>query len=193
MHRAKAVADVDVTGDMPESAPVPALLRQDACLVVLGSRGLGGFGGLLLGSTAVQVAAHARCPVVVVRGERSGDVVVGVDGSAHSVEAIAFAFGEAQRLGAGVVAVTAGSQEDEAARALAESVAGWAERYPDVPVRRSVVRGHAARALVDAAADAALLVVGSRGAGGFRGMLLGSVSQGVLHHATCPVAIVRSP
>ncbi|MFC7615431.1 universal stress protein [Actinokineospora soli] len=149
---------------MPESAPVPALLRQDAGLVVVGSRGLGGFGGLLLGSTAVQVAAHARCPVVVVRGgehrERGvarGDVVVGVDGSEHSVEAIAFAFAEAQRLGVGVLALTitpwglldtvpagvllADDDDPEPARALAESIAGWAEKYPEVPVRRAVARG----------------------------------------------------
>ncbi|MGX7829609.1 universal stress protein [Actinokineospora sp. 24-640] len=78
------------------------------------------------------------------------------------------------------------------ARALAEAMSGWTEKYPDVPVRRAVTRGHPARTLTGIAAGAALLVVGSRGAGGFRGLLLGSVSQGVLHHATCPVAIVRS-
>jgi nucleotide-binding universal stress UspA family protein len=217
VHRAvDTVPGAEVSGAMPEAAPVPALLREcaNASLVVVGSRGLGGFGGLLLGSTAVQLAAHAPVPVVVVRGgdpsaraAARGDVVVGVDGSARSVEAVAFAFAEAQRLGTGLLAVSvsppglldtvpvgvllADDEEPEPARALAEVMAGWAEKYPEVPVRRAVVRGNPARALIDLAADAPLLVVGSRGAGGFRGMLMGSVSQGVLHHARCPVAIVR--
>ena len=218
VQRARAAAPgVEVTAEMPEAMPVPAMLHESrtACLVVLGSRGLGGFGGLLLGSTAVQVAAHAPVPVVVVRrgdpgphAVARGDVVVGVDGSQHSVDAVAFAFAEAQRLGTGVLALTispsgpidtvpagvllADDDDPEPARALAEAVAGWSEKYPDVPVRRAVARGHASRTLTDLAADAALLVVGSRGAGGFRGLLIGSVSQGVLHHATCPVAIVRA-
>ncbi|MGW5053641.1 universal stress protein [Actinokineospora sp. NPDC004072] len=213
-QRARETApDVEVETDMPETSAVPALLRaaRTAGLVVLGSRGLGGFSGLLLGSTAVQVAAHAPVPVVVVReaaGETRavarGDVVVGVDGSANSLDAIEFAFTEARRLRTGVLALMVNSrgrgptavlladdEEPEQARALAEAMAGWAEKYPDVPIRRAVTRGHPARTLTELAGDAALLVVGSRGAGGFRGMLLGSVSQGVLQHATCPVAIVR--
>ncbi|GGS55244.1 MULTISPECIES: universal stress protein [Actinokineospora] len=213
----EAAPDIEIDTAMPETAPVPALLREagSACMVVLGSRGLGGFSGLLLGSTAVQVAAHAPVPVVVVReGDPDartvarGDVVVGVDGSRNSVDAIAFAFAEAQRLGTGVLAITvspariadpvatgvllADDEDPVPALALAESMAGWAEKHPDVPVRRAVTHGHPARALTDIAAGATLLVVGSRGAGGFRGLLMGSVSQGVLHHATCPVAIVRA-
>ncbi|MFC5286736.1 universal stress protein [Actinokineospora guangxiensis] len=217
VHRAvDAVRGVQVSGAMPETAPVPALLREcgNASLVVVGSRGLGGFSGLLLGSTAVQLAAHAPVPVVIVRegepGVRAaarGDVVVGVDGSARSIEAVAFAFAEAQRLGTGLLAVSvsppgmvdtvpvgvllADDDDPEPARALSETMAGWAEKYPEVPVRRAVARGNPARTLTDLAADAPMLVVGSRGAGGFRGLLLGSVSQGVLHHARCPVAIVR--
>ncbi len=217
-HAREIAPGVEVESVMPETAPVPALLREAgaACLVVVGSRGLGGFSGLLIGSTAVQVAAHSPVPVVVVReGDPDartvarGDVVVGVDGSPRCVDAIAFAFGAAQRSGVGVLAITvspakradpastgvllADDEDPATALALAEAIAGWAEKYPDVPVRRAVTRGHPARTLTDIAAGAALLVVGSRGAGGFRGLLMGSVSQGVLHHATGPVAIVRSP
>ncbi|MGX7826250.1 universal stress protein [Actinokineospora sp. 24-640] len=206
----KTAPAIEVTSELPEGTPVPLLLRasRSAALVVLGSRGLGGFSGLLVGSSAVQVAAHACVPVVVVHGggpgERTarGDVVVGVDGSAHSADAIAFAFGEARRLGTGLLAVSVApvglpagelpADDARTARALAEAMAGWAEKYPEVPVRRDVVVGHPARTLTDLAAGAAMLVVGSRGAGGFRGLLLGSVSQAVLHHATCPVAIVRT-
>lgn len=213
----EAAPGIDVACEMPEGTPVPVLLRasRSAALVVLGSRGLGGFSALLVGSTAVQVAAHAAAPVVVVRSGGSGeptaargDVVVGVDGSAESVDAVAFAFAEAQRLGTGLLAVSvaasapaanlpagvllADDDNPEPARALAEVMAGWAEKYPEVPVRRNVIVGHPARTLIDLTADAAMLVVGSRGRGGFRGLLLGSVSQAALQHASCPVAIVRA-
>jgi nucleotide-binding universal stress UspA family protein len=74
---------------------------------------------------------------------------------------------------------------------LAERLAGWTQTYPDVPVRRLVVRDRPARALVQESGRAQLVVAGSRGRGGLRGMLLGSVSQALLHHAHCPVAVVR--
>jgi nucleotide-binding universal stress UspA family protein len=208
---------IDVAGVMPVGAPVPVLLSEieQAPLVVLGSRGLGGFSGLLVGSTGVQVAAHAPCPVIVVRpvsAEPSNlmtadQVVVGVDGSSLSVETLEFGFAEAVRLGVGVVAVHVAAShvpgdgrvdvltEEHApkqARLLAESLAGWPEKYPDVPIRRVLLRGHAGRALTEASQGARLLVVGSRGLGGFRGLLLGSVSDAVLHHAHCPVAVVRT-
>jgi nucleotide-binding universal stress UspA family protein len=215
--RAKESAPgVDVSTVMPVGAPVPVLLSEieDAPLVVLGSRGLGGFSGLLVGSTGVQVATHAPCPVIVVRpvsaeppNSMADQVVVGVDGSALSVAAIEFGFAEAVRLGVGVVAVHVvasrvpgdGSVDvlteehaPEQARVLAESLAGWQEKHPDMPIRRVVLRGHAGRALAEASKGARLLVVGSRGLGSFRGMLLGSVSHAVLHHAHCPVAVVRT-
>jgi nucleotide-binding universal stress UspA family protein len=185
---------------------------RDAVLLVLGNRGLGGFAGLLLGSAAVQVSAHADCPVLVVRGEprADGPVVVGVDGSELSDLAVGFAVEEAARRGTALVAVHAwlhpvplgpgdvlplvydlDALAAEEERVLAEAVAGYAERYPEVPIRQQLVRGNPSRVLVDASAEAQLVVVGARGRGGLAGMLLGSVSHAVLHHARCPLAIVR--
>jgi nucleotide-binding universal stress UspA family protein len=197
-----------------ESGAVPALVNQSAsaALLVLGTRGLGGFTGLLLGSTAVELAAHAHCPVVVVRGPSSdGPVVVGVDGTPTGESAIAFAFAEASALGTDLVAVHtwtdllletafagAAAQLDfsvlaqQAEEVLGERLAGWQEKYPDVPVSRHVSRERASRALLRHAERAQLVVVGSRGRGGFRGLLLGSTSQHLLHHAPCPVAVVRT-
>lgn len=216
--RAKETAPgIDVSTVMPVGAPVPVLLSEieDVPLVVLGSRGLGGFSGLLVGSTGVQVATHAPCPVIVVRpvsaeppnSMAADQVVVGVDGSPLSVAAIEFGFAEAVRLGVGVVAVHVAASRlpgdssvdvlteehaPEQARLLAESLAGWQEKHPDMPIRRVVLRRHAGRALAEASKGARLLVVGSRGLGSFRGLLLGSVSHAVLHHAHCPVAVVRT-
>ncbi|GAA2690826.1 universal stress protein [Streptomyces aculeolatus] len=204
-----------VTGD---TLPVMAEESRSAALAVVGSRGLGAFAGLLLGSTAVHLAAHGHCPVLVVRGAgdpaREGPVVAGVDGSPAGDAAIEFAFAEAALRGTGILAVHAWSPwkaevpppQDPAApyasgagdlaaneeRLLAEALAGRQERYPDVPVDRRVLRGGPREALIEASREAALVVVGARGRGGFTGMLLGSVSQALLHHADCPVAVVRS-
>ncbi|MFI7680411.1 universal stress protein [Actinophytocola sp. NPDC049390] len=191
---------------------VPALVKESraAALVVLGTRGLGGFTGLLIGSTAVEVAARAGCPVVVVRGaERQGPVVVGVDGTPASAAAIEFAFAEADARGTGLVAIHTWTDllvetafaggaaaldfsplAQRAEEVLGERLAGWREKYPDVPVTRYVGRERASRALLRHAKDAGLVVVGSRGRGGFRGLLLGSTSQALLRHAPCPVAVV---
>ncbi|BCJ35229.1 hypothetical protein Athai_27320 [Actinocatenispora thailandica] len=159
----------------------------------------------------MQVAAHAASPVVVVpprgEGDGHGPVVVGVDGSELSESAVAFAFEAASFRDAELVAVSAWQVPagldlvpmqvnvdqfgDDQDRALAESLAGYQERYPDVRVRRQVSMGSAAQVLLEAAADAQLVVVGSRGRGGFKGLLLGSVSQSVLHNASCPVAIIK--
>ncbi|MET1072725.1 MAG: universal stress protein [Umezawaea sp.] len=194
--------------------PIPQLVEESkhARTVVLGSRGLGGFTGILIGSTAVALAAHGHSPIVVVRGGTAldGPVVVGVDGSPASEAAIAFAFDTASVLGAPLTAVlswtdalvdsafqatkfTMAELEDEEGRTrlLAERLAGWQEKYPDVPVDRVVVRDRPATALLRLAEHARLLVVGSRGRGGFTGMLLGSTSQALVHHAPCPVAVVR--
>ena len=207
------IEQVEVTG-----YPVPVLLGESAHaeIVVLGDRGLGGFTGLLIGSVAVEVTAHASCPVIVVRGsepDRTGPrpepVVVGVDGSPSSEAATAFAFEAASLLRVPLVAVHAWRDvlvdatmaplldwdviDSDEREVLAERLAGWSEKYPDVPVRRLVARDRPARALVEESGRAQLVVVGSRGRGGFRGLLLGSVSQALLHHAHCPVAVVRSP
>jgi nucleotide-binding universal stress UspA family protein len=210
----KAAPEVAVTSEIVAGAAAPVLLDQarEASMVVLGDRGLGGFTGLIVGSVAVQVASHATCPVLVAKGEQhpSGPIVVGVDGSEVSDRALGFAFEEASLRGAPLVAVHAYRypvsgepgdmlplvhDEDELAaeeeRGLVEATAGWSERFPDVEVNRRVLRAGPAKALVDESERAQLLVVGARGRGGFTGLLLGSVSQAVLYHSRCPLAIVR--
>ncbi|TCN31170.1 nucleotide-binding universal stress UspA family protein [Kribbella orskensis] len=202
-----------------ESGAAEALVEETerAELLVLGSRGLGGWTGLMIGSVAVQVTTHAHCPVVVIppdlrpRAHEVPTVVVGVDGSKASAKAIEFAFDQAEALQAQVVAVHAwtspvrtyeedghsilqfdGEHVQGSSRLLvAESVAGAASDHPDVHWETRLVNGPAARAILRTAESADLVVVGSRGRGGFTGLLLGSVSQGVLHHAHCPTAIVR--
>ena len=221
--RAARAAVAEVSADLrPEivlesAAVVPALVVQSrsASLLVLGSRGLGGFTGLVIGSTAVLLAGRVHCPMVVVRGDgeqaRSGPVVVGVDGLVTSEAALAFAFEEASLRDAELVAVHAwrdlvadsvvfghaeppdhAPAQQRAYETLAERLAGWQEKYPEVVVRREVVRDHPSAALLRNAADARLVVVGTRGRGGFRSLLLGSTSQHLLHHAPCPVAVVRT-
>jgi nucleotide-binding universal stress UspA family protein len=205
--------EVAVTGEVVIGAPVPVLLdeAQRAELVVLGDRGLGGFTGLLVGSVAVQVAAHAPGPVLVARGtpREDGPVVVGVDPDAGD-PAVEFAFAEAATRGAELVAVHAWSGrlapddetelpliydaddvQGEQARRVEASIAPVRQQHPDVVVRPLVRPGRAARTLIEASESAQLVVVGARGRGGFAGLLLGSVSQAMLHHSRCPVAVVR--
>jgi nucleotide-binding universal stress UspA family protein len=210
-------AGVAATGEVVTGAVVPVLLDEArrAELVVLGDRGLGGFTGLLVGSVAVQVAAHAPGPVLVARGtpREDGPVVVGMDigaGGAASEPALEFAFAEAAARGAELVALHTWSgrlpPEDEAElpliydaedvhaglrRRISDEIADARKRYREVSVHLRVQPGRPARTLVEASAAAQLVVVGARGRGGFAGLLLGSVSQAVLHHAECPVAIVR--
>jgi len=194
--------------------PIPTLIEESkaALLMVLGSRGLGGFTGILVGSTAVALAAHAQCPVAVVRGSRAtGPVVVGVDGSPAGEAAVTVAFEEASLRGAELVAVhTWWEHASDAAyvaaiepvlnwdslqlrgeEELAERLAGYQEKYPDVTVRRTVTRGRPVHNLLDLATEAQLIVVGSRGRGGFRGMLLGSTSQALVYHSPCPLIVAR--
>lgn len=219
---AKWAPGVSVSPRLAAASAATAVLEAmgDASIVVLGSRGLGGFRELLVGSTSLHVATHATVPVVVIRtdenvpaGPEAGRVVVGVDGSDVAQDALRFAFDEASLRAVGLTAVRAwhswyfespGAKggaipehvEDEVlvpgeTAALRDAVAGWRGKYPDVNVRERVVHATAAEALVDAARGSELVVVGSRGRGGFRSLLLGSVSHAVLHHATSPVAIVR--
>jgi nucleotide-binding universal stress UspA family protein len=194
---------------------VPAMVKasRTASMLVLGTRGLGGFTELMVGSTAVQLAGRAQCPIIVCRGDEPahGPVVVGVDGLQTSEQAVAFAFGEASAYGADLVAVHTWTEpavdtlllghpepldfesvQQRAYETLAERLAGWQEKYPDVHVRREVVRDHPSRALLRHADGARLVVVGTRGRGGFSGLVLGSTGQHLLHHAPCPVAVVRS-
>jgi nucleotide-binding universal stress UspA family protein len=205
---------IDVVVEFGGTAP--ALLHEatEAVLVVLGSRGLGEFRDLTAGSVSAHVATHASCPVVVIppnwSAEDADGVVVGVDGSELSVDALDYAFEQAQARNATLTAVMAwhdpvrtgpGDQlalvydldalRQESAALLAESVAGHADKYPDVVVRQELVRGHADDVLIDAGRSAELLVVGSHGRGAFRGLLLGSTSRALVHYAPCPIAVVR--
>lgn len=192
------VSEAVVTGD---AVAVLEAESRAADLVVVGPRGMGGFIGMLLGSTAASLAAHSRCPVMVVREEPpgAGPVVVAVDGSPAGEPAIEFAFAEAALREAEILAVHAwrpeyvppGTGPESAERLLAQAVAGRAERYPDVTVRNEVLSGETREALIETSRTAQLMVVGARGRGGFAGLLLGSVSQALLHHAHCPVAVVR--
>ena len=217
LSRAARIAEdtspgIETAPQVEIGAPIEVLGSEArrAQLLVLGDRGLGGVTGLVLGSVAVALAARGACPVVIVRGETrntDGPVVVGTDGSPVSEAALGFAFDAAAVRGAELVALHAWSPTavdkalepvmdwaavaDEEEAVLAERLSGWGQKYPQVTVRRSVVRDGAARALVDASRGAQLVVVGSRGRGDAAGLFLGSVSHGVLHAAHCPVAIVR--
>lgn len=196
------------------SAAVPTLvdLSKDADLVVVGRRGQGAFGDTL-GSVSLGLLHHAHCPVAVVHDQdplmphpAQAPVVVGIDGSATSEQATAIAFDEASRRGVALIAVHAWSDEalggvvdpewtarleGSADAVLAERLAGWQERYPDVPIHRRVVCDHPARQLVVQSEAAQLIVVGSHGRGGFAGMLLGSVSTAVVRLARMPVIVAR--
>ncbi|MEU3273141.1 universal stress protein [Saccharomonospora sp. NPDC006951] len=208
-------AALDVIVDLFEGGTVATLVRysENAGLLVVGSRGLGGFAELATGSVAIALASHAHCPVAVVRGRKrhakpaeSGPVVVGVDGSTTSTAAVAFAAREAGLRETGLVLVhtwthtppnppdsASGEEKDVAARVKAEleaDVALCERRFPGVRVEVVAERGKPVRALLARSETARLLVVGSRGRGGFAGMLLGSTSQSMVTHARCPVVVV---
>ncbi|GAB3975521.1 universal stress protein [Actinoallomurus acanthiterrae] len=197
-RRAQARApEIDVESDLIDGAPIPVLLEEAAraSLAVIGSRGLGAVGALFLGSTGVELAARAACPVVAVRGRehKAQRIVVGVDGSDNSLMALWSGFEEAALRAAALTAIHAVHHPaDEADGDIADAVTRLRERFPDVPAELTTVTAHPAEALINASADADLLVVGSRGRGGFRGLMLGSVSQAVLHNADCPVAVQRA-
>ncbi|MCK2217316.1 universal stress protein [Actinomadura sp. ATCC 31491] len=200
---------IDVRTVFLPGDPRTALVRAaaDAELVVLGSHGVGGVRGLLVGSVAYGVAGHAPCAVVVVRELPSlprGEIVVGVDGSPMAGRVLDFAFAEADLRGTALRAVHAWSWADvrglgpadpdderDELLVLKETLAGHRERHPDVPVIEEVVHGHPVEVLRQAAAGADLLVAGSHGHGTFSGMVMGSVSQGLLHESPCPFVVVR--
>lgn len=201
-------AGLEVTSRMDVGAAAPRLLAaaRGAAMLVVGSRGLGGFSGLLAGSVSLHLAEHAPCPVVVVRADGpariDGPIVLGVDGPAAD-PAAAWAFDEAARRGATLLAVhawpagTGGApdladpDEEETAARVYEQLGGWQRKYPEVPLERVDARGHPAALLAEQGVGAQLTVVGARGRGGFRGLLLGSTSQALLRHAYSPVAVVR--
>jgi nucleotide-binding universal stress UspA family protein len=184
---------------------------QSAQLVVVGSRHYETLHAGVLGSVSSAVAARAECPVVVVTGPAApptegAAVIVGVDATDHTEPVLRFAFEYASRHHAPLHAVLCwhldpiyemawrGQQPvpDRVEAWLSEALAGWREKFPDVRVTAGAIREHAVPGLVAAAHGQHLLVVGARGRHALTGTLLGSVSQGVLHHATCPVAVVRA-
>jgi nucleotide-binding universal stress UspA family protein len=175
-------------------------------MVVVGYRGHGGVPGVQLGSVARQVAGHGQGRVVVVRGQwrpvnqAPGPVVAGADGSAASQAAVGFAFEEAALRHVPLVAVCALSDAPGrlgGARQMEEdfgrSMDRWEKEHPEVTVQRQVANGSPRAALLEAAAQAQMLVVGAHGLGDQQGMALGSVAQAALCQAPCPVGVARPP
>ena len=206
--------------EIPSGGAVSTLvaLSKEAELVVVGRRGNGTMRGRPLGSVSSALVHHSQCPVAVIHDEdplmdhpAQAPVLVGVDGSRGAELATAIAFDEASLRKVGLVALHAwpdvgvfdsadsGSGPDWPAlrsvedEALAERLAGWTERYPDVPVRREIVRNEPAPLLVDQSQWAQLVVVGGHGLGGFAGMLLGSVGTAVVQLVQAPVIVARQP
>ncbi|GAA0476432.1 universal stress protein [Actinoplanes capillaceus] len=195
--------------DGPASAVLLDASRS-AHLLVVGHRGSGGFAALLTGSVATQVAGHAHCPVVIVRDydhlSDDGPIVVGADGSPGSRRAAEIAFRQAQYRGAEVILTYQTARPSTAGAIATSSLPFWATvgdsaagphgvsaRYPEVDYRVEVVAGDsAAAALIDVSSrvSAGLLVVGTRGLGGFRGLVTGSTSRSLIDHAPCPLMIV---
>lgn len=218
-----AVFTTELRHQLPSAALIE--LSERALMTVVGAHGSNRVQGMLVGSVALRLAAHGAGPIVIVRddlrseiSDREHPVMVGLDGSDPSDGALSFAFEEASFRRTRLIAVrtwagapgdnfmtpylTPADLEDIAAeqhRLLAEQLAGWSEKYPDVPVRSVVLRGRAAAELLglgnetdELPATPALVVVGSRGRGGFTGLLLGSVGQALVAHAVGPVCVVHS-
>lgn len=212
--------DIKIGHTIAEGSPIDMLLEmsKSSSMIVMGSRGLGGLSGMVMGSVSAAVVSHAECPVVVVRdnataaeAKEDGPIVVGIDGSAVSEKATAYAFAEASARGvelhavhtwmdmqvqASLAGLAAAQQqwqvvEEEQHALLSERLAGFQSEFPDVVVKKIVTRDRPVRALCDAAIGAQLLVVGSHGRGGFKGMLLGSTSRALLQSAPCPMMVVR--
>jgi nucleotide-binding universal stress UspA family protein len=205
--RASATPGLEVRPLLASGPAARALYEQSAgaALMVVGSHGIGGLPGLQLGSVGLQVAAHAQAPVTVVRGrwrlvpgQYPEPVVVGADGSPQAQGALEFAIAEAALRGAPLLAVCALSDSVGVlgiARSVEAAYGAAVDRiqsaHPDVVVRRRVEPGAPRSALLTAASRGQLLVVGARGRGGLPGMTLGSVTLALLHHAACPVTVVR--
>ncbi|GAA2162504.1 universal stress protein [Pedococcus bigeumensis] len=214
---ASRAAGVPIVTESAFGSPASVLLNasREAAMVVVGRRHHTVVGEAVAGSTSAQVVAHASCPVVVVDQELhaapDAPIVVAVDGSPSNGAALAFAFERAAALKAGIVAVHAwwldvpgrvggswlsedqvGEWRKSAQAVLDDALSPWAEKFPDVSVRRVLTRDLPVDAVLAEAQGAQLIVVGSRGHGGFAGLLVGSVSQGLLHHERpCPLAVVH--
>jgi nucleotide-binding universal stress UspA family protein len=209
---------IDITRSVVpgETLEVLEIASGSAVLAVVGSQGLSAFAGLPLGSTAVHLAAHGRCPLMVVRGRAvpTSPVLLAVDGSPAGQAALEFAFAEAALRKAPLVALHVWNTWSETAyegagdpltavaadaahlgapeqHLLDETVASSQQVFPQIAVERRLVRSRIRPALIDASRQAQLVVTGARGRGGFTGLPLGSVGQALLHHARCPVTVVR--
>lgn len=225
IEAARAIAvevapDIRIGHTIVEGSPIDMLLEmsKSVTMIVLGSRGLGGLSGMVLGSVSAAVVSHADCPVVVVREDnpvtettKYGPIVVGVDGSDVSKKATEYAFAEADARGAELIAVhtwmdmqvqaslaglAAAQQqwdevEQEQLEMMTDQLTPLREQYPDVQVKKVIARDRPVRALSEQAEGAQLLVVGSHGRGGFKGMVLGSTSRALLQSAPCPMMVVR--
>lgn len=210
----KAAPGIAVTTEVADGPAAFILMQRShrAAVMVVGDRGLGRFDGILAGTVATQLATYGSCPIVVVRGqpEPDGPVVVGVDGSERSARALDFAAGEACRRDVLLIAVHVWRMpvppfpgtamplvydttmlEAEEQRRLTAAATDLAARHPGLRIRQELGRGAATAVLTSWSRGAQLIVVGDRGHGGFVGLLLGSVSQHLIYHSACPVAVVR--
>ncbi|UGT67268.1 universal stress protein [Nocardia gipuzkoensis] len=204
-----------ITTEVSFELAIPLLIERSARarMLVVGSRGLGAFRRGLLGSVSTATTHHAHCPVAVIHGISAIDavsarqpVLVGVDGTANSVPAVELAFEEASRRKVDLVALHAWSDtsgldvpvrgwdgaRESAEAVLAENLAGWSDRYPDVAVLRVVTADRPARSLLEESANTQLVVVGTHGRGGFASTVLGSTSNALLHSIDVPMIVVRS-
>ncbi|MGA5518468.1 universal stress protein [Streptomyces pseudogriseolus] len=213
------VPGLDVTRTVVSGDALTVLRTESrhAVLTVLGRRGRGLFGDLLLGSTSMQLAAHGHGPLMVVRGrpDPHGPVLLAADGSPAGNAAASFAFREAELRGAPLTAmhvwntwsestpyedpgdplsvvVDLDQLEQRHRQLLEDVIQPWASAHQGVTLRQRVERGRVRQTLLEATREAQLVVAGARGHGGVAGMLLGSVSQALLHHADCPVTVVRA-
>lgn len=209
--------DFELEQHVVQGPPAPTLLDESArCdMVVVGTRGLGGFKELVLGSVSRQLAHHAHCPVVIVPSDEPTHtiprrIVVGVDGSANSLAALRWAARRAQATRSTLQAMTVWvrpmggttlspltpDRDADDARHLAGAAAlddfiAQAHLPTNITIDRLSIEGTPAKTLIDHARGADLLVVGARGHGGFAGLLVGSVANTVIHHLPCPVAVIR--